>query len=288
MSPTLDRTRAILQAAVLTLRRHPRLLWFPVLSAVGTFAIVIVLLAASLAFEAVGHGSVTRGRVVGGMTLWYGVTFVTTMSAVALARATLDAMAGRAWTLSGSFTHAWSRLPSVAAFALVQTGVTRIIQRMRGGRGHRRRGFVSRTSAAMLDLAWWGTSYLAIPVLARENLGPLSTLSRSARLFRETWKESFVGRLALGWLWLPVALVVAIPIGLCVLLDVEDGAIVAIAIGIPLTLCGLAALLVRTLDTIYRTALYVFATEGVVPEPFDDPDLHEIWKVKPASVSDPR
>lgn len=282
MSPTLDRTRAILEAAVLTLRRHPRLMWFPVLSAVGSFAIVVMLLTVSLVLETLGaDSSVTRERVVGGLTLWYGITFVTTMSAVALARATLDAMAGREWTLESALRHAWQRLPAVATFALVQTGVTRIIQRMRGGRGgRRRRGFVARSSAAMLDLAWWGTSYLAVPVLARENLGALSTLSRSAQLFRETWKESFVGRLALGWLWLPLVIVVAIPLGLCALFEVDDHMILAVAIGIPLMMCGAAALLVRTLDTIYRTALYIFATEGVVPEPFDAPELHDVWRVK--------
>jgi hypothetical protein len=282
MTPTLERTRAILQAALHTLHLHPRLMWFPVLSALGTLAVVVMLLAASFVFDATGvEGSMQRGRIVGGMTLWYGVTFVTTMSAVGLARATLDAMAGRDWTLTGALQHAWGRLPAVAAFALVQTGVTRLIGRLRGGRGRkRRRGFVSRTSAAALDLAWWGTSYLAIPVLAREQLGPLSTLSRSAKLFRSTWKESFVGRLAIGWLWLPFALVIAIPIGLCALLDVDDHTIVAIAVGIPVLLCGAAALFIRTLDTIYRTALYVFATEGVVPQPFDAPDLHEIWNVR--------
>jgi uncharacterized membrane protein YesL len=282
MSPTFDRTRAILQAAVLTLQRHPRLLWFPVLSALGTMVLVVVLLAASFMFDAIGlDSSVTRERVVGGMTMWYGITFVTTLCAVALAHATLDALAGRPWTLEASLRHAWDRLPAVATFALVQTGVTRLIARMRGDTGRRRkRGFLARSSAAMLDLAWWGTSYLAVPVLAREKLGALATLSRSARLFRDTWKESFIGRLAIGWLWVPFALVIAIPIGLCALLEVDDHTILAFAIGIPLMLCGAAVLFVRTLDTIYRTALYVFATEGVVPEPFDAPELHDIWSVK--------
>jgi hypothetical protein len=282
MSPTLDRTRAILEAALLTLRRHPRLLWFPVLSAMGTFVVVVLLLAMSLALDATGlHGSGGRERVVGGITMWYGVVFVTSMSAVALARATLEAMAGRPWTLMGALEHAWGRLPAVAAFALIETGVVRLVQRMRGGRGRkRRRGVLSRASAAMLDLGWWGTSYLAIPVLAREKLGPLSTLSRSAKLFRKTWKESFVGRLAIRWLWLPFAVIIAIPVGLCALLEVDDQTILAIAIGVPVLLCGATALFVRTLDTIYRTALYVFATEGVVPEPFDHPDLHEIWDVQ--------
>ena len=38
--------------------------------------------------------------------------------------------------------------------------------------------------------------------------------------------------------------------------------------------------LVGSLEAIYRAALYVFAAEGVVPEPFGGPDLEDIWEVK--------
>jgi hypothetical protein len=46
-----------------------------------------------------------------------------------------------------------------------------------------------------------------------------------------------------------------------------------------LLICALGSVFLKTLDTVYRTALYVFATEGVVPEPFDDGELHGIWEV---------
>ena len=39
------------------------------------------------------------------------------------------------------------------------------------------------------------------------------------------------------------------------------------------------------LEAIYRAALYVFASEGVVPEPFGGPELDAIWHVKPADPS---
>lgn len=54
------------------------------------------------------------------------------------------------------------------------------------------------------------------------------------------------------------------------------------------------SLLVRALDrrdgareAIYRAALYVFASEGVVPEPFDGAELHAIWHVTPADPPAP-
>lgn len=41
-----------------------------------------------------------------------------------------------------------------------------------------------------------------------------------------------------------------------------------------------AIALVGSLEAIYRAALYVFAAEGVVPEPFGGPELEDVWQVK--------
>ena len=91
-----------------------------------------------------------------------------------------------------------------------------------------------------------------------------------------------MGRLALMWIYVPLAIVAALPVVLCAIFEVESGVALAMAVGIPGTLLGLAVLGLHTLETIYRAALYVFATEGVVPSRFDDPDLDEIWCVRGA------
>ena len=41
----------------------------------------------------------------------------------------------------------------------------------------------------------------------------------------------------------------------------------------------------RFAEAIYRAALYVFASEGVVPAPFGGPELDAIWRVKPPGES---
>jgi hypothetical protein len=71
------------------------------------------------------------------------------------------------------------------------------------------------------------------------------------------------------------------PFVLCNLLKVQHVGLIAHAIVLPAFALVLLGVVLQTLDTIYRCALYVFATEGVVPEPFDDPDLHEIWCARP-------
>jgi hypothetical protein len=223
---------------------------------------------------------VARGHIAAGLVVWIGVHLVTVLSSVALANATLEAMAARAWTVAGSLHVAFGRLPAVATFAVLDATVGRTISRMRGDRRGRRRRGRSPIGASLLELAWWTATYLVVPVLARESRGGLSAIARSATLVRETWKEAFLGRLALMWIYLPLAILAAMPVLLCALFEVESGVALALAVGIPGALFVLAVLALHTLETIYRAALYVFATEGVVPSRFDDPDLHEIWCVR--------
>ncbi|MND03052.1 hypothetical protein D3C83_226860 [compost metagenome] len=52
-----------------------------------------------------------------------------------------------------------------------------------------------------------------------------------------------------------------------------------------LCLAAAAIGVIGALEAIYRSALYVFASEGVVPASFAAPELDEIWRVKPADPS---
>jgi hypothetical protein len=52
----------------------------------------------------------------------------------------------------------------------------------------------------------------------------------------------------------------------------------ALAIAIALVLA--CVMVVATLQAIYRAALYIFAAEGVIPDQFDPPEMHAVWRVK--------
>ena len=70
-----------------------------------------------------------------------------------------------------------------------------------------------------------------------------------------------------------------IPFAACIALGVQDARWLLGALIAPGAVALFGAVFVRTLDMIYRTALYVFATEGVVPEPFEGPELHDVFVV---------
>jgi hypothetical protein len=286
---TIRRSRAILRAATRTLHANPRLVWFTVMSAI--VSAIVVGIGGAIAWlgshpEAWLPGGLdtappdamqSRSMLVFGLATWFGTHLVAPFFGVALARATLDAMASRPWTVSDTLRGTGQRITTIATFAVLNASVGGLLSRIGGGGKGRQRGPLARATAKVLGLAWWAATYLVMPVIAREPRSGFAAVSRSATLFRDTWREAFIGRLVLGWLWVPAFVIATVPVALCLLLKVQHAGLFALAIVLPAFALVLLGVVLQTLDTIYRCALYVFATEGVVPEPFDDPDLHEVW-----------
>ncbi|MCH9686884.1 MAG: hypothetical protein K0V04_35950 [Deltaproteobacteria bacterium] len=301
---SIRRSRAILRAAFRALRANPRLAWFPVLSALGTVALAIlggavIGVGTLVAGDSVAHlgplwelvadpdpdgdATVTRAMSIAGLVFYVGNTLVMVAMGVAMTHAALEALAGREWTVRQSLRVASQRRRSIATFALIQATVGHLLG-VGGGRG--RRG--GRRSPGLLSqlarFAWWATTYLVLPVIAREGRGGVGAIRRSATLLRQTWKETLVARLTVGWLWIPAVFIGAIPVLACVVLGMRQPAVLLMAIVIPVIGLGMFGLILHTLEKIYRAALYTYATEGVVPEAFATHDLHEIWEVASAPI----
>ncbi len=274
-----------------TLRRNPRLAWFPILSGIGAIGLLVVaggLLALGSWVDAVGvaeppSGQLRAAGVVGLVLGAFGHVWMI-YSGVAMTDAALHALAGRGWTVTGSFRVARSRRRAIVTYALLSATVSHLLRgrtkRERKGRRRKRKPGMLRQLAGM---AWSAATYLVLPVIAREGRGGLGAVERSASLLRTTWKEIAVARLTLWWVWLPGMLVGAAPLLLCAVLGVREPVILGLAAAWLSLGCLALGLLVRTLDGIYRAALYTYATEGVVPDTFAGDALDDIWEAAPGA-----
>src|SRR5690606_6938929 len=61
-------------------------------------------------------------------------------------------------------------------------------------------GFLGDIVAGLVGGAWEVLTFLTVPVILDEDLGPISALKRSGQLFKQTWGENLVARLGLGLL----------------------------------------------------------------------------------------
>jgi hypothetical protein len=196
--------------------------------------------------------------------------------AVALAAATADVLDGRDATVASGVRAASRRLGPILAWALVLTTVNLLIQALR-----ERAGPLGQIVAGVGAAAWSVVTFLVVPIIALEGLGPRAALGRSTSLFRERWGEQLLGRAAVGLAFfvfgvLPAAALVGV--GLAI--DSAFGYALA-AIGIVLGVA--ASVLGQTASAVFAVALYRFAAGAGATGPFDEAQLGSAIRARGAA-----
>ena len=133
-----------------------------------------------------------------------------------------------------------------------------------------------------MGVAWTFASYLVVPVLVTQNVGPVQALKESAGLLRKTWGENLIGAGGIGLVGgLAIALVSVVGIAAAVFAFVSKAVGVGIAL---LLLTGVAILLLSlvmaALGGIYSAALYRYASRGEVAAGFDGQALASAFASK--------
>jgi hypothetical protein len=110
-----------------------------------------------------------------------------------------------------------------------------------------------------------------VPVLVFEDLGPLDTAKRSAAILKKTWGETIVGNAGIGLVTFFVTLAVLVVTvfvfgGLALKLGSLAVAIAGATLVVALIL--VASLIGSALNSIALCAVYLYATEGKVPQAF--------------------
>lgn len=172
-------------------------------------------------------------------------------------------------TVGYGLRAAFARLPQILAWALVAATVGWILRMI-----EERVKFVGKIIVAFVGLAWSIVTYLVVPVLAVEQLGPISAIRRSAELLRKTWGESLVGNISLGIVGFLLSLPGILLAILCPVVAVTAPqplwAIVPAVLAV-LYFVGLN-IVTSTLRQIMLAGAYLYAAHGQVPTGFS-PDL---------------
>jgi hypothetical protein len=205
--------------------------------------------------------------------LYFVTTFVASFFTAALVYATNDAFHGTEPSIERSLRAAWRMKGPIAIWSLIAATVSLIIRRLEQSNSP-----LSGIVAAIFSLGWAVTTFFIIPVIVFEDVDVKSMFTRSAETFKETWGETLGAGLGLGIIQVLLALgaillaiVVFIVVG-----SVSTGA--GLVSGLFVVLVGLlsAFLIGQTIQGIAKTALYLYAREGTVPEEFTDFDFETL------------
>jgi hypothetical protein len=253
------------KASAGVLRADKELVVFPLLS-----GLMLLLVSAAFIAPMVMAEHADRmfkgglGYVVG--FLFYLVSyFVIFFCNSALVGAALIRLRGGDPTVSDGFKVAFSRIGAIFGYAFVAATVGMVLRSLQ-----ERAGFLGRIVIGLIGMAWNLATFLVVPVLVDQNLGPVGSVKRSMELLKKTWGEQVVGNFAISSIVGLVGFVLMLVFVPIIVLAAGSGSTPAIAGAVGgLVFCLLMLMLINaTLSGIYVAAVYRYASEGKVGEGF--------------------
>lgn len=218
--------------------------------------------------------------------LYFVSMFFATFCNVAFYHEIMQALNGHAVSIRRGYRFACARWRAVLLWSLFAGLVGYLIQMIQ-----ERVGFLGRIVTGLIGFAWSTACIFIIPTLVRdtETSNPLKLLRNSVGTLRNTWGELVIGFVGLELLAAGVILTVVLG-GLAIVV-VGAAAIdpvvfkhywpvMTVIIVLTLLIAFLLSWISSIVNPVYRSALYIYATEGVVPGTFDQELLDSAWKVK--------
>ena len=189
------RSWELVKASWSVLRDDKELLVFPVISSIAV-VLVMVSFAVPMFLAGVFEGGFAEGFPVVGFVLaflfyvvQYIVIFYCNSALIGAAMIRLD---GGQPTLRDGFRIASERFGAIVGYALISATVGVIL------RSIAHRGFIGRIIASVLGFGWNLATFLAVPILVVEGIGPVEAVKRSTQLLKKTWGEQIVGNIGIG------------------------------------------------------------------------------------------
>jgi hypothetical protein len=283
MAGRFARSWTLMKASADVLRSDKSLLMFPLASSICCLIVaasfLIPIIAAMMAAGDVaeqGHRMTAGGYVL--MFLFYlAQYFVIIFFNTALAGAALARLRGEDASFGDGMAIARSRIVSIFGYALIAATVGLVLRALQ-----ERLGLIGRLVAGFLGLAWTVATFLVVPVLASQDVGPTEAISRSVELLKRTWGENIIGNAGIGvvfGLLMFVAIVLSAVLVGGAFATQSAAAIVAaiVIVVVGLTMLGLIQ---ASLQGIYAAALYRYAEDGEVGQGFDQAMLEQAFKPK--------
>ena len=262
------RSWELTKASWRTLKADRELLVLPVFSFLASIVVLGVALALVFLFD---YDSATgldefeispAGTIVlalAGMAL----AIVATFFQAAMVGGARDRLTGGDPTVASALGVATSRLGVIVPWALFSWTVGAVLRAI-----EENAGAVGRIVGSLLGMAFRVVTFLAVPVLVVEKLGPIATLKRSGELFKRTWGENLVAQVGLGL----IGFVAMIPVILvAVLLGAAINPIVGIIVAVPLV--AVIVVVMTSLTAVFQTALYHYVTTNEIPDGYQSADL---------------
>ncbi|MGV3723942.1 MAG: DUF6159 family protein [Actinomycetota bacterium] len=291
MFGALDRSWELVKESWGVLREDRELMVFPVLSGIATLLVsasFLIPIALSIPWDdlrlGVGNDVEFRfGPLHYGLSfLYYLVSyFVVVFFNAGLVACVRKRFQGEKPTVADGINFSCRNLGVLFQWAVFSATVGTVLRAI-----EERANWLGSLAAGIVGVVWSIATLFVVPVLVYEGVGPVQAVRRSALAFRKTWGEAVVVNFGLntvfGLLLLPSILVLLAGFYAFVTLAQTDMTRGAVVFGSVVSVCAVywlgLAIVQSSLQGIFLTACYEYATTGKAPAAFSDQHISGAWR----------
>ncbi|MBE1160256.1 DUF6159 family protein [Dyella acidiphila] len=285
MAGKFARSWALLKASADVLRSDKSLLMFPLMSGICTLLVAATFLL-PVGIEVLADERIRAYGVAHQLSpLHYAFLFLfylaqytviiffnTALAAVATAR-----LRGDEADVNYGLAVARSRFGTILGYAVIAATVGVILRSLQ-----ERLGLIGRLVVGLIGLAWTVATFLVVPVLANEEVGPLEAVKRSVDMLQRTWGENLVGNVGIGLAFGIITTAAVLVSVLLVMGAAASQSLSLLVVTLTIVVIGLALLgmIQSSLQGVYAVALYRYVDEGEGGAGFDQQVLQQAFRSK--------
>ena len=283
MFTRLSHSWGLVKASWAVLRADKELIVFPLVSAGVSFIVLLsfaVPMLLSGMFEAMFAEEFGAVRIVGyavAFVFYLVQYFIIIFFNTALIGAAMIRLDGGDPTVRDGLRIAWEHVGVIFGYAMISATVGLILRWLA------RRGVIGRLVSSLIGLAWGLATFLVIPILVVEDVGPVEGVKRSAKMLRETWGEQIAGNISIGLvfgllIFLTVLAGTVVTIGLAIL--TESVVLMVLSASLSIGVTAVLILISSTLSGIYSAAVYRFAAGKKSDQFFSEELVESAFRLK--------
>src|SRR5581483_1988792 len=271
---TIRRSYAIFVESLRVLAKDKEILIFPFLSGIVTIVAFVTMVFAGISSGLVREfqgGNRVMGYVV--LFVWYFVSwFIVLFFNVAVIACASIRLKGGDPTIADGFRASMQHLGRIVVWALISATVGVILRVIA-----ERAKLLGRIIAGLLGAAWSIATYFIVPVMIFEGRSIGDSVKQSTSLIKKTWGESLV---AAGGIGAFIMLLAVAGLALPIVAIFFSTAAALVALGVMVVYWIGLSIVSAALSGIFRTALYLYATEGRSPQGFTADYVQHAFAVK--------
>lgn len=282
ISDKFSRSWEITKKTFTVMKKDKEILLFPILSSIFS---VVLFLVFFLPFLLSLETKESPGGIgfVGVFIFYFLVTFAAVFFNAGVVHITKTRFEGGDATFSDGIKVGLKHLKQIVAWSLLSATVGLILnileRQSRGGTG-----IFARVAIRLVGAAWAIVSLFVVPAIVLKGYGPVKALKSSARAVKKTWGEALIKYYGLGiarmafilagvfFLFLP---------GIGLGFGLELFGVGLVLVGIFIVYLVLVLIIFSSANTVFNTALFMYADTGKIPEFYTKEELgHAFVKKK--------